>query len=346
MRSPYIEYVFDEATGLFRRSKRSDTIAPSVVAVGDEAWVPALRTALSYPIEVVKPVDVPHGSGAIVFVDANRLSELDEPGVPVVCVLDGKDTLPKIVSTLGRTPWVSHYASTTLLGRPLGARHFGELVKQLVGGDKPARHGTERIGRIALLTETAKRESRFERMRDLFERSGMGTRTVDKLHDVYEELVTNALYDAPYEAGYFKAPVPRTQSVSLPIELACQISYGVEDGVAFLRVRDPFGALTMRRLLDVFDRCLREQAHLDESRGGAGLGMWRVFSASSTIAINVIPGALTEVSVRIENGSRKQPLLAADFHFAPAAACDAPVVGRVDGDLGLLDHSVTLVRVA
>lgn len=345
MRTPYIEYVFDEASGLFRRSKRSDTIEPSVVAVGDEAWVPTLRTALPFPVQLVKPADVPHGSpGSVVFVGANHLHELDDPGVPVVCMLDGKDTLPKIVSTLGQTPWVSHYASTTLLARPFGARHVDLLVKQLVGAK--TRHATESVGRIALLTEAAKRESRFERMRELFERCKMSSRTVEKLHDVYEELVTNALYDAPYEAGYFHAPVPRTESVVLPIELACQISYGVENGVAFLRVRDPFGALTMRRLLDVFERCLREQAHLDESRGGAGLGMWRVFSAASTIAINVIPGALTEVSVRIENGSRKQPLLAADFHFAPAAACDAPVVGRVDGDLGLLDHSVTLVRVA
>src|SRR5262249_5765420 len=147
---------------------------------------------------------------------------------------------------------------------------------------------------------------------------GVSARTIASSSDVAEELVTNALYDAPVEAGYFKRAVQRTEDVQLPPEHACEISYGLEHDSVFVRVRDPFGALTRCRLLGVLNRCQATGISLDESRGGAGLGLWRIFATASTIAITVIPGLLTDILVRIETRRRRsatKQLLAAHLFF-------------------------------
>ena len=143
-------------------------------------------------------------------------------------------------------------------------------------------------------------------MRDYFAAQNASAKTIATITDVAEELMTNALYDAPVEAGYFMTRVERTAEVELPPEHACEISYGIDRGNAFVRCRDPFGALKRGRLLNVLDRCSRKNVQLDESRGGAGLGFWRVFSSAAAIAVAVIPGRLTDILVWVE--LKKKPL--------------------------------------
>jgi hypothetical protein len=110
----------------------------------------------------------------------------------------------------------------------------------------------------------------------------------------------NALYDAPVDAGYFDRAVQRTDDVELPMDRACEISYGVDNGRASVRVRDTFGAFTRSRLLQVLRRCSTSGAVvLDESRGGAGLGLWRIFCFATAISITVVSGTLTDISVSV-----------------------------------------------
>ena len=154
--------------------------------------------------------------------------------------------------------------------------------------------------------------------------------------------MSNALYDAPVEAGYFKNVVPRTQDVNLPPNCACEISYGIDETNGFLRVRDPFGAFTRARLLGVLARCSGGGVSLDESRGGAGLGLWRVFSIASTVAITVVPGRLTDILVGIvtkDAGKRApgQRLLAVHLFF------NSNTEDALPDEHDVLDDSVAIV---
>jgi hypothetical protein len=155
----------------------------------------------------------------------------------------------------------------------------------------------------------------------------------------------NALYNAPTEAGYFKAPVSRMEDVTLPLDRACEVSYGIEAGTAFVRLRDTFGALRHDRLLEVLARCNTNEVTLDESRGGAGLGMWRVFSAATTVAITVIPGRLTDILIRMAPKQRKtaRQLLAVDLFFLPDSQNVADA-HALDQDSGLFEHSITMIQ--
>jgi hypothetical protein len=89
--------------------------------------------------------------------------------------------------------------------------------------------------------------------------------------------------------------------VALPEDSACDLIYAWRDDIALVRVRDPFGALTRSRLVDVLMRCARTdmKVQVDETMGGAGLGLWKVFAAASFVAVSVLQHRHTEIMVGI-----------------------------------------------
>jgi hypothetical protein len=288
---------------------------------------------------------------AIGFVDVDLLSQVEgeTSNVPIVGVLDGP--LADAVRALETHPWLSHVVTKALLSSPAAKSQLALFVERLAYGPAHTFVAPMAIGRVALLASSARRENRLERMREWFATQGLSPRTVLQMSDVAEELVTNALFDAPMEAGYFEAAMPRTEEVTMPPELACEISYGVDSSSVFVRVRDPFGAFMRRRLLHVLKRCnVDDGITLDESRGGAGLGLWRVFSTASSIAITVIPGRLTDILVRIETQRGKiasKSIHAVHLFFPQEQSLDG-TLGRfaAEHDYDLMDESFTAVRAA
>ena len=286
---------------------------------------------------------------AAVFVDCDRLPELEGElaGVPIVAVVDTPpaETLSKIVHVLASHTAVAHVLAAALLASPVGRSQLNSLVERLGGGPEHDLLGTASVGRIAMLAQASRRQARFDRIEQYFSKHGVSSRTISAIYEVAEELVMNALYNAPAEAGHFKTPVSRTEDVTLPADRACEISYGLEEGTPFVRVRDTFGALHHDRLLEVLTRCNTSDVAIDESRGGAGLGLWRVFSMATTITITVIPGRLTDMLVRIEprRGKRPKQLLRVDLYFLPDSQKVADALAT-DEDSSLFDHSVTMLQ--
>ncbi len=286
----------------------------------------------------------------VAFVDVELLPQLDGEtnGVPIVGIID--DTLGGSVRTLTAFPWLSHLVTEAMLSSPFAQSHLSMLLERLEHGPEFHVIAEAGTGRVALLTSSVRRDARFERMREFFAAHGASAKTVAASSDVAEELVTNALYDAPLEAGYFTSAVPRTEDVNLPPEHACEISYGVESGSVFIRIRDPFGALTRNRMLGVLNRCNSTSVPLDESRGGAGLGLWRVFSAATAISITVIPGRLTDILVRIEKtkGRAVKQTHAVHLFFPEARDPLDGVYSRfaADHDADLMDESFTGLYIA
>ncbi len=328
----------------------------SVVFAG-EAHAGLLRAALPRPYvcvtnrarflaEIAKP-------GAVAFVDSDLFHQVDGAtgNVPVIGILDEgvTETLSKSISLLDDHPWLSHVLVASLLSAPFACAHIDMVLERLPYGNDQPMLGSKGIGRVALLARASRREARLERMREFFAKHGLSARTIETIADVSEELVTNALYDAPVEAGYFERAVPRTEDVDLPLDKACEISYGIEKHMVFVRLRDMFGALSRTRLLEVLNRCNSKAVTLDESRGGAGLGLWRVFSAASTIAITVTPGSRTDIVVGFATKDGRitsKQLLALDLFFVPKTS-DSLLDSYVpDDDRDLIDNSITLVLVA
>jgi len=293
--------------------------------------------------------------GGVVFVDLDRLPRLAGArlDVPIIAIASCKpgDALATTIHALESYTALSHVMTSALLESPRACTHLAALMERLAVGPEQMLLGAGATGRLALLAAADRRSNRLERMADFFAKHNVSERTIAATLEVAEELVMNALYDAPSEAGYFTRPRQRVENVELPPELACEISYGLDDQMVFVRVRDHFGSLSQARLVQVLARCNTRTVTLDESRGGAGLGLWRVFAAASAVAISVVPGVLTEILVGI--AMRNTPACPKQLHavhlfFTPKSEEyeSLTIVPDDEPELGLLDQSVTLIRVA
>ena len=251
------------------------------------------------------------------FVTEAALAQLagTNPTGPVVVLVESQ--LADAVGHLGTYPWLNHSISGSLLVHPLAASHILHVLRTCLSRKKPRLLewvGEDIGGRRIRLVNAGRRFERIERMTEYFEKSGVGERTTEHLRDVAEELLTNAFYDAPAAAGVFSRPVSREVDLVLPDDCACDLAYGAKQDFAFVRVKDVFGSLSRRRIVEVLGRCARTdmQVQVDESMGGAGLGMWRIFSVATFVGISVVKDSHTEIVVGI---AKKQAGSSRPFAF-------------------------------
>jgi hypothetical protein len=280
---------------------------------------------------------------SIAFVDVELLHQIESTtGVTVVGVTEGG--VNDLVDRLLASPSLLRLISVSLLSGPSATANLAALCERIQRGPEHSAITDADVGRCALLSSSERRGARLERMADFFAAQSVHKKTIEMISDVAEELITNAIYDAPHEAGWFEAPVERTTAIELPPQLACEISYGIERNNVFVRVRDPFGALRQERLMQVLQRCRGSEVEVDGSRGGAGLGMWRVFSAASTLIVSVIPARLTDITVWIDANNRRPSgkLHTLQMTFTERFDIDT-VAGRfaADHDFDLMDDSFT-----
>ncbi len=274
-----------------------------------EPLTAALRSVLSSSVTVVNSarefLDAPRDSKTVSFIDSSTLAQLDPATTPpghVIAICD--DLLPAAVNLLPSRPWLSHVVGSAMLEHPLAREHLANVTTTLTKTGQPRLLdwlASDVAGRRIRLAHASKRVERLERMGDYLGSKGVGARTIDLLRDAAEELLTNAFYDAPVASGAVKQPISRTQDVSLPDDCACDMVYGCREDLAIVRVRDPFGSLSRTRLIEVLTRCARPgmNVEVDETMGGAGLGLWRIFSAASFVAISVVNHHHTEFLVGI-----------------------------------------------
>jgi hypothetical protein len=260
-------------------------------------------TSLDAFIRAARPVD---GEPTLGFVDHHALPHLTRvaASLPPTIIGVATDSLASTVAWLQPHPWLAHVVSASAFEHPMAGWHFENLIATFTAGSKPRLLdwlGPEVAGRRIRLAKSNKREERLERMSDFLGEKGVSPRTVQQLRDSAEELLTNAFYDAPVAAGAFHEAISRTLEVTLPDNLACDLAYGCRDDLAIVRVKDPFGSLSRKRLTDVLMRCSRTDmgVEVDESMGGAGLGMWKVFSSATFVAISVVAHRHTEILVGV-----------------------------------------------
>jgi anti-sigma regulatory factor (Ser/Thr protein kinase) len=112
-----------------------------------------------------------------------------------------------------------------------------------------------------------------------------------------DELITNAVYNAPRNpdgtARY--AALPRNVAVGLEphehvtIEMVCD---GARIGIC---AADNFGAITSDQILEYMAKGFQRGANrAEEKSGGAGLGLFQIYRAMSSFAVNVRAGHRTE----------------------------------------------------
>jgi hypothetical protein len=190
----------------------------------------------------------------------------------------------------------------------------------------------------------------YERLRD-FEGRGKAIQTVldfaeqakmrrqvrSAIGQVCEELLMNALYDAPVdeEGRPIFAEVEPHARTKMLTPRPVSIRYAATDDMFAVAVRDRFGRLAKNTILAYIEKCITSPNQIDRKTYGAGLGLYLVANAAATYVVNVAYGIATEVVCCFDRGA-KAPLRLVGVFVHPGGAemlKQGPTPESVDLDL-------------
>lgn len=142
----------------------------------------------------------------------------------------------------------------------------------------------------------------------LAERAGAGPRIAQRAGEVAHELLMNAMYDAPADQyGEPKFAHDRKQELCLDDAEAPTFRFGSDGSFLAMQISDPFGRLRREHVLQGIARgraagtALADPLEvLDTSGGGAGLGLFRIYTASAAVLVDVDPGVVSRVTVWLD----------------------------------------------
>ena len=156
---------------------------------------------------------------------------------------------------------------------------------------------------------------------DFAEEAKMRRQVRTAIGQVCEELLMNALYDAPVdEAGKpIFAEVDPHDRKETRSPRPVSIRYAATDNLFAVAVRDRFGRLAKNTILSYIDKCIHSPDQIDRKTYGAGLGLYLVANAAATYVVNVAYGIATEVVCTFDRGA-KSPLRLVGMFVHPGGA--------------------------
>ncbi|MBF0236449.1 MAG: response regulator [SAR324 cluster bacterium] len=148
---------------------------------------------------------------------------------------------------------------------------------------------------------------------------GLRSRIITQANMVAEELLMNAIYDAPRDLhGREKYNhLSRIVPVQLETHEQGRFRYACDGLLLAVSVEDPFGALGRQTILDYLRTCYQgQEGSLNEHKGGAGRGLFEIMETSDLLVMNVKSNVKTEI-ISIFNIDPNKPKTgnSTSFHY-------------------------------
>jgi hypothetical protein len=112
-----------------------------------------------------------------------------------------------------------------------------------------------------------------------------------RVEDVADELIMNAIYDAPA----IRHGVSPREAAALDPDVPACLRFACDGRTLGVSVRDRYGELTKEAILDSVTRARAQRDPRPDPRAGAGLGLHMVVRSVVRFVANIDPGRLTEV---------------------------------------------------
>lgn len=158
------------------------------------------------------------------------------------------------------------------------------------------------------ITGSCQRHEALEQMDSDLQAMGIRSLHRDGLRLVAEELLMNAIYDAPVggDGKSLYNHLSRQVAVELEPQHFARLRYATDGMILAVSVEDPFGGLKASTLFDYLKSCYGGQAgSLNADKGGAGRGLHQIVENSDLLVLNLRPGKKTEVIAVISLESRE-----------------------------------------
>jgi hypothetical protein len=154
---------------------------------------------------------------------------------------------------------------------------------------------------------------------------------------VCEELLMNALYDAPVDdsGNQIFANVDPHDRKDTRSPRPVSIRYAATESHFAVAVRDRFGRLAKNTILAYIEKCISSPNQIDRKTYGAGLGLYLVANAAATYVVNVAYGIATEVVCTFDRGAKTPLRLVGVFvHPGNAELLTGPIPENAAGQHG------------
>lgn len=147
---------------------------------------------------------------------------------------------------------------------------------------------------------------------------GVRQRLVMQIADIIDEMVMNALFNAPVDAEgrYIHQGRGRSEHVVLQDGKEASLAYGFDDENVAISVRDPYGSLDRNVLVERLRHCYRGgEMQMDRSRGGAGLGIYTILENAHKLVVNLEAGKCTEFIALVSRKKNARRNVSKSFHL-------------------------------
>lgn len=261
----------------------------------------------------------------ILYVDMNMIDlakTAHEQYLEMDIVFMTSEDISVYLPILMSNPFLSNIVSRTETDRTFTIKNILTTVSKLVSRDL---FGLEKYLSWGVdlrqhpVVNSQSREDITNEMESYLKELGIRRQIIVKSSMIMEELLMNAIYDAPTNAdGSAKYNhLPRTVDVELEKKEQGMARYACDGVLLAIAVEDPFGALDRKTILEYLDSCYSGKAGtLNEKKGGAGRGLFQIMETSDLVVINVVADVKTEViSIFNIDPEKSKTKAATSFHY-------------------------------
>lgn len=255
------------------------------------------------------------------MIDLARLARKKNPSIDMVFLTS--DDIKVYLPTLREYPYLSNIVSRGNNDRTFTVRSITTTISKLANRDifgleKYMNWGVDVHEELVVGSED--RYRLIEKMETDLAAIGLRRSLLTKCATVAEELLLNAIYDAPHDAdGNPKYAHDRTAKVLLAPSEQALFRYACDGMLVAISVEDPFGRIERDTILDYLEACyLGKPMPSDaiEAKGGAGQGIFMVMEIADLAVFNVRPAVRSEViSLFAVDLQTRKRITTSSFHY-------------------------------
>jgi len=235
--------------------------------------------------------------GALISQGVTALVEAAKAGGAEACMtlLGGTsiDQVPAILGLGAVTNLLVH--QMPVLAEELTITAQKLIRNDLFGAEKYLLWGTEL--HETTLVRASQRSEVVGALAEQVRRHGQSARVASMAMLVADELLSNAVHNAPIDASgcHYRMELPRNRELELDDRHQVRMRWGCDARYLAIEVNDRFGSLDRQTILGSLAK-----HDVRESGGGAGMGISLAYRSCDHLVFNLAPGTRTEIIALID----------------------------------------------
>jgi hypothetical protein len=162
-------------------------------------------------------------------------------------------------------------------------------------------------------------------------RDGLAAMSLSARHErqaalIADELLANAIYDAPCGGGEVQRESPREADRALADRERPRLRWGGDGRFLAIEVTDTYGTLDAATIRHYISKLVDRSNGPRQGSGGAGLGLAMTFLAASQLLFHIVPGHTTRaiglIDLRIRTDGLRALVPSLHVYVAPPAAAE------------------------